>query len=66
MSWDEEFSRRYDEWSAVVTADVPFYVDLAREAERSIVELAVGNGRVRSRLRRRRESVLSESTRRRR
>jgi ubiquinone/menaquinone biosynthesis C-methylase UbiE len=46
MSWDEGFSRRYDEWSAPMTADVPFYVKLAREAEGPLVELAVGNGRV--------------------
>lgn len=46
MSWDEAMSLRYDEWSADMTADVPFYVGLAREAEGPIVELAVGNGRV--------------------
>ena len=46
MSWDERFSDRYDEWAADVTADVPFYVELARQADGPIVELAVGNGRV--------------------
>jgi SAM-dependent methyltransferase len=46
MSWDEAFSRRYDEWSAQMTADIPFYVGLAREAEGPLVELAIGNGRV--------------------
>ena len=46
MSWDEAFSLRYDEWSAKMTADVPFYIELARQADGSIVELAVGNGRV--------------------
>jgi SAM-dependent methyltransferase len=46
MSWDEEFSRRYDDWSAHMTADVAFYVELAREADGPLVELAVGNGRV--------------------
>src|SRR5262245_47930275 len=46
MSWDEAFSARYDEWAAHMTEDVAFYVDLAREAEGPIVELAVGNGRV--------------------
>lgn len=48
MSWDESFSYRYDEWSAGVTEDVPFYVDLARtaDADGPLVELAVGNGRV--------------------
>jgi hypothetical protein len=29
MSWDERFSYRYDDWSADMTADVPFYVGLA-------------------------------------
>ncbi len=46
MSWDERFAARYDEWSALMTEDVPFYVALAREAESPLVELAVGNGRV--------------------
>jgi SAM-dependent methyltransferase len=46
MSWDEGFAGHYDEWSAAMTEDVPFYVGLAREADGPIVELAVGNGRV--------------------
>jgi SAM-dependent methyltransferase len=46
MSWDEALSRRYDEWSADMTADIAFYVELARQAEGPLVELAVGNGRV--------------------
>jgi SAM-dependent methyltransferase len=46
MSWNEAFARRYDEWSADMTEDVPFYVDLALEAEGPLVELAIGNGRV--------------------
>jgi SAM-dependent methyltransferase len=46
MSWDEAFADRYEEWSAPMTADHPFYVGLARETEGPIVELAVGNGRV--------------------
>jgi ubiquinone/menaquinone biosynthesis C-methylase UbiE len=45
-SWDERFADRYDEWSAEMTEDVPFYVELAREAEGPLVELAVGSGRV--------------------
>ena len=45
-SWDEAFADRYEEWSAGMTADVPFYVDLARRADGPLVELAVGNGRV--------------------
>jgi ubiquinone/menaquinone biosynthesis C-methylase UbiE len=46
MSWDEAFAHRYDEWSADMTADVAFYVGLARAADGPLVELAVGNGRV--------------------
>jgi SAM-dependent methyltransferase len=46
MSWDEACADRYDDWSAPMTADVPFYVDLALRAEGPLVELAVGNGRV--------------------
>jgi SAM-dependent methyltransferase len=46
VSWDEAFARRYDEWSAPMTADVAFYLALAREADGPLVELAVGNGRV--------------------
>ena len=46
MSWDEAFASRYDEWSAHMTADVAFYVGLAREADGPLVELAIGNGRV--------------------
>jgi SAM-dependent methyltransferase len=45
-SWDEAFADRYEEWSAGMTEDVPFYVELAREADGPVVELAVGNGRV--------------------
>jgi SAM-dependent methyltransferase len=45
-AWDEAFADRYEEWSAAMTADVAFYVSLAREAEGPLVELAVGNGRV--------------------
>ena len=46
MSWDETYADRYDEWSAHMTADVPFYVELARAADGPLVELAIGNGRV--------------------
>jgi SAM-dependent methyltransferase len=46
MSWDERFADRYDEWSADMTADIAFYVELARQAAGPLVELAVGNGRV--------------------
>jgi SAM-dependent methyltransferase len=46
MSWDEGFAARYDEWSAEMTEDVPFYVELARDTDGALVELAVGSGRV--------------------
>src|SRR3954447_24988532 len=45
-SWPEDFAVAYEEWSAHMTHDVPFYVALAREANGPLVELAVGNGRV--------------------
>jgi SAM-dependent methyltransferase len=46
MSWDEGFAERYDEWSAPMTADVPFYIGLAQAADGPLAELAIGNGRV--------------------
>ena len=48
MTWDEAFSNHCDEWSAQMTADVAFYVELAQEAEAEgpLVELAIGDGRV--------------------
>jgi SAM-dependent methyltransferase len=46
MSEYDPFAEIYDEWSEHMTEDVAFYVDLAREAEGPIVEVAVGNGRV--------------------
>jgi hypothetical protein len=33
VAWDEGFSERYDDWSANMTEDVPFYVELARQAD---------------------------------
>jgi SAM-dependent methyltransferase len=42
----DAFAPVYDAWAADMTEDVPFYVDLAREADGPVVELAVGNGRV--------------------
>jgi hypothetical protein len=36
----------YEEWSARMTEDIPFYVELAGAAEGPVVELAVGAGRV--------------------
>ena len=46
MSAYDAFASIYDEWSADMTEDVPFYVELARETEGPLVELAVGSGRV--------------------
>jgi SAM-dependent methyltransferase len=46
VTWYEGFAERYDEWSARMTADVGFYVELAGQTEGPLVELAVGNGRV--------------------
>ena len=46
MTWDEGFANRYEEWSAAMTADIPFYVQLAQAAHGPLAELAVGNGRV--------------------
>jgi SAM-dependent methyltransferase len=40
------FAPVYDLWSADMTEDVDFYVELARETDGPIVELAVGTGRV--------------------
>jgi SAM-dependent methyltransferase len=40
------FAAVYETWSAGMTEDVPFYVDLAHEADGRVVELAVGTGRV--------------------
>ncbi len=46
MSLYDPFAPIYDDWSAHMTEDVPFYIELARETEGPLVELAVGNGRV--------------------
>jgi SAM-dependent methyltransferase len=46
MSWPESFAESYDRWAAEMTEDVPFYVELAQEADGPVVELAVGTGRV--------------------
>ena len=40
------FAPVYDAWAADMTEDVDFYVDLAREAEGPVIELAVGTGRI--------------------
>jgi trans-aconitate methyltransferase len=46
VSYPEQFAVAYDRWAADMTEDVPFYVELARQAEGPVVELAVGTGRV--------------------
>ena len=46
MSVYDPFAPVYDDWSAHMTEDVAFYVELARETDGPLVELAVGNGRV--------------------
>ncbi|MEO5575913.1 MAG: class I SAM-dependent methyltransferase [Gaiellaceae bacterium] len=46
MSLYDPFAPIYDDWSAHMTEDIAFYVELARETEGPLVELAVGNGRV--------------------
>lgn len=46
MSVYDPFAAIYDRWSADMTEDVPFYVELARAADGPVVELAVGTGRV--------------------
>jgi len=46
MSAYDPFAAVYEELSADMTEDVPFYVELAREADGPVVELAVGTGRV--------------------
>jgi SAM-dependent methyltransferase len=46
MSQYDPFAEIYDEWAEHMTEDIAFYVELAREAEGPIVELAVGTGRV--------------------
>jgi len=46
MSWNEAFSHRSEEWSAHMTADIAFYVEVASEADGPLVEPAIGKGRV--------------------
>ena len=46
MTAYEPFAKDYEAWSAGMTEDVSFYVELAREADGPVVELAVGTGRV--------------------
>ncbi|MDX6481747.1 MAG: hypothetical protein QOG85_2257 [Gaiellaceae bacterium] len=46
MSDYDSWAPDYDEWAAPLNVDIPFYVELAREAGEPIVELGVGTGRV--------------------
>ena len=46
MSGYDAIARVYDPWSASVTEDVRYYVDLAVEAGGPVVELGVGTGRI--------------------
>ena len=46
MSAYDAFARTYERWAADMTEDVAFYVELAREADGPVVELAVGTARV--------------------
>ena len=46
MRWDYALADNYEEWSAHMTADIAFYVSLARQANGPLVELGIGNGRV--------------------
>ena len=46
MTSYDAFAEIYETWASGMTEDVPFYVDLARETDGPLVELAVGTGRV--------------------
>jgi ubiquinone/menaquinone biosynthesis C-methylase UbiE len=46
MSSYDPFAEDYDAWTAEMTDDVGWYVELARQAKEPIVELAIGTGRV--------------------
>jgi SAM-dependent methyltransferase len=46
VGYYDAFAGIYDQWSAHMTEDVPYYVELAHETEGPLVELAVGSGRV--------------------
>jgi SAM-dependent methyltransferase len=46
MSEFDAFAEDYDELAAPMTQDIEWYVELARDADEPIVELAVGTGRV--------------------
>lgn len=46
MGFYEQVAQSYDDWSSEVTDDIESYVDLALRTDGTIVELAVGGGRV--------------------
>jgi SAM-dependent methyltransferase len=46
LSSYDSIARLYDPWSVSVREDVDFYVELARVADGSVVELGVGTGRI--------------------
>jgi SAM-dependent methyltransferase len=46
MSEYDPWASVYDAWASEMTDDVPYYVDLVREADGPVVELMVGTGRV--------------------
>jgi SAM-dependent methyltransferase len=46
MTLYDPIARLYDPWSRSVTEDVAFYVDQALASEGTVVELAVGTGRI--------------------
>jgi SAM-dependent methyltransferase len=45
-SWYDAWAEQYAESASGAGPDVPFYVELARDADGPVVELAVGTGRV--------------------
>ena len=46
MSGYEGFAPVYDAWASDMTEDIDFYVELAREADGPVIELAAGTGRI--------------------
>ena len=46
MSGYEGFAPVYHAWASDMTEDIDFYVELAREADGPIIELAAGTGRI--------------------
>ena len=46
MSDYDPFAAHYDDWASEMTQDIAWYVELARQAEGPVVELAVGTGRI--------------------